>query len=290
MSVTEIQGKPHSGLEAKVLDHLMAAYSYLPHHPGRGALVHHLIGRITTDGASKTCRRMGLRFECDLSEYVDRHIYYGILERRDVMQLARFVRPGQVVLDVGANVGYYSLLFAKWMKATGVVHSFEPFAATANRLRRNLELNPALKGTIQVHEIALSDRVGTVSMTIPETGNSGRNCISNDANGSIPMLTLDAFVEREKLSRVDCIKVDVEGSEVAFLRGAAGTIRKYRPVIMIEIFSGGLGRYGFTPADVVELLGGWRYRLMIATHWGGLSPLTALPADQAPNVFAFPID
>lgn len=124
-----------------------------------------------------------------------------------------------MILDVGANVGYYSLLFAKWLKGLGVVHAFEPFPATASRLRRNLELNPDLQGIIRLHQVALSDRAETVSMAVPDSTNSGCNYLSNDLAGAIPMLTLDGFVEREKLARIDFLKVDIEGSEVAFLRG-----------------------------------------------------------------------
>src|SRR6476660_4102276 len=98
-----------------LLAHFLTAYAFLPHHPGKGILVKHLLTMMPIDtGPSRICNRMGIRFECDLRDHVGRHIYYSIFERRDTLRLSRILKPGQVVVDAGANVGYYSLLFAKW--------------------------------------------------------------------------------------------------------------------------------------------------------------------------------
>jgi hypothetical protein len=103
--------------------------------------------------------------------------------------------------------------------------------------------------------------------------------------------TLDAFVQQERLSRLDFMKIDVEGAEVGLLQGAEETIDRFRPVLMIEINPSTLQRFGKTSADVVILLGRHRYRMSYASRFGTLKPLSRLPVyGEEPNIFAFPID
>jgi FkbM family methyltransferase len=274
-----------------VINRLVTAYSSLPHHPGKGILVNRLLAMTPIDaGSPRLCRRMGVRFECDLNDHVGRHIYYSIFERRDALRLSRIVKPGHTIVDAGANIGYYSLLFAKWLKGAGSVHAFEPFPSTAQSFIRNLQLNPDLQGTVQLHQIALSNHSGTVSMDVPDSANCGCNYISTSSPGMIRAVKLDDFVAEHGIERLDLLKIDIEGAEVSLLQGAELTLKRLRPVIMIEINPSALRRFGQTAADVVSILGLHRYRLTLTTRWGGLRPLSALPTRGEPNVFAFPID
>jgi FkbM family methyltransferase len=274
-----------------MLDRLLTIYTSLPHHPGKGTIVNRLlaIAPVEADFA-RVCTRLGVRFECDLNDHVGRHIYYGIFERRDVLRLSRIVKPGHVIVDAGANIGYYSLLFARWLQGSGAVHAFEPFPDTARRFLRNLELNPELQRTVRLHELALSNRSGMVGMAEPDSANCGCNYISQTSSGGIRAITLDEFVKEHGLTRLDLLKIDVEGAEVSLLRGAEETLRRLRPVIMVEINPTTLRRFGQTAGDIVSLLGSHRYRLTLSTRWGGVRPLASLPVVGEPNVFAFPID
>jgi FkbM family methyltransferase len=233
---------------------------------------------------------MGVRFECDLNDHVGRHIYYSIFERRDALRLSRIVKPGHTIIDAGANIGYYSLLFAKWLKGSGSVHAFEPFPSTAQSFLRNLQLNPGLERTVRLHQIALSDQSGTVSMDVPDAANCGCNYIAMNSPGVIRTMKLDEFVAEHGINRLDLLKIDIEGAEVSLLQGAELTLKRLRPVIMIEINPSALRRFGQTAADIVTILGSHRYRLTLTTRWGGLHPLISLPTRGEPNVFAFPID
>jgi FkbM family methyltransferase len=230
-------------------------------------------------------RRLGIRFECNLDHKLERTIYYSGFDFPDIRALRRIIRPGSVVLDLGANIGYYSLLFAKWR---AVVYAFEPCPETVRKLRRNLELNPALE--VSVWEIAFSDQEGRVSMVVPDATNCACNFVA-PGSGEIQVTTLDAFVRAHDVQRIDFIKVDIEGSEVGFLEGAAETIWRFRPMMMVEINPSTLERFGKTSADVVKLLGNYRYRLATTTKFGRFKPLDRLPVyGQEPNVFAFPVD
>jgi FkbM family methyltransferase len=264
---------------------ILSAYGALPHHPGKGMLIEHFLPPLGAAHERRKRTRFGIRFECDLDDKLSRAIYFSGFEVPDIRALRRIVKRGDVVLDVGANIGYYSLLFAKWR---AVVHAFEPFPDTARKLHRNLDLNPTM--TVSVWETALSDHVGEISMSVPDMTNCGCNYVTSAA-GAIQATTLDAFVDAHDLRQIDFIKADVEGSEIAFLHGAVETIKRFRPKLMIEINPATLRRFERTAADLVELLGRCRYRLATATTFGRFRPLDRLPVyGQEPNVYAFPID
>lgn len=134
--------------------------------------------------------------------------------------LPRF-RAGGVFVDVGANVGGYSLRAA----SRGMeVHSFEPIPQNAQILRRNAEINHL---TLDIQEVALGSSEGEVRLSAG--GASSR--VTEGGGIEVPLRTLDSF----GLPRVDVLKVDVEGYELEVLRGAERTISRCRPAMMVEM-------------------------------------------------------
>jgi FkbM family methyltransferase len=274
-----------------ILDRLLVAYSYFPNHPGKGLIYDQLMPFVKGGWKAPRVRaRYGVRFECDLKDKVTREIYYTGFSNRDCRILKGLVKPGQVILDAGANVGYFSLLCAKWLRGRGTVHSFEPFPETGQRFERNLELNPAIRQLVHIHRVALSDSTGTMGMTVPDEGNKGCNFLSSSGTVRVDATTLDSFCKEERLTRVDLVKVDVEGSELALVRGAEQSIRRFRPILMIEVNPSALARFGQTAAGLIEAICRLRYRLHYAGRFG-LRLLQRLPTiGEEPNIFAFPID
>jgi FkbM family methyltransferase len=217
-------------------------------------------------------------------------IYYTGFDRKDCRIVRRLVKPGDVIIDAGANVGYFSLLFAKWLRGKGNVHAFEPFPETARRFGRNLELNQRLKPVVHLHRSALSDFIGKMGMSVPDQKNQGCNYLGDAGERDVEVTTVDAFCEKERLIRVNLIKVDVEGSEVALLRGAEQTIRRFRPVLMIEVNPSTLQRFGYTARDLIEAIGQYGYRMYYASRFG-LRLLQRLPVyGEEPNIYAFPFN
>jgi FkbM family methyltransferase len=272
-----------------LLDQLLTAYSHLPHHPGKGLVYDRLLPFAKDAWQTPRLRtRFGVRFECDLNDKVPRLIYYTGFDRKDCRILRRLVKPGNVIVDAGANVGYFSLLFANWMRGQGAVHAFEPFPETAARFDRNLNLNSPLRGTVFLHRSALSDFKGRTRMHVPDQTNQGCNYLGEDGENEVEVTTLDAFCDRERLMRVDLIKVDVEGSEVALLRGAEETIRRFRPILMIEVNPAALQRFGYGSSDLIQAIGRHGYRMHYAGRFG-LRLLERLPVyGEEPNIYAFP--
>jgi len=281
----------YSGKKNVVLERLLVAYGHLPHHPGKGMIYDRLFPLVESSWEAPRIRtRFGVRFECDLTDKVTREIYYTGFDRKDCRILKRLVKPGDVILDAGANVGYFSLLCARWMRAKGVVHAFEPFPQTVRKFERNLELNPGLQPVVHLHRAALSNFIGTMGMCVPDQRNQGCNFLSSTGGLNVDVTTLDSFCENGQLSRIDLIKIDVEGSEVALLQGAEQVLRRFRPVLMIEANPCALKNFGNAPLDLIQAITRHGYRLSYAGRFG-LKPLLRLPTyGEEPNVFAFPIN
>ena len=156
----------------------------------------------------------------------------GGFEERELDWLLPRLRKDDVVWDVGANVGIYSVLMAR---SSARVVAFEPVEATLVRLRRNLELNEASNVTV-VSE-ALSDVAGAATMTTMPGGAGGNHLLREGELGdvSVRATTGDAYAAAN--GAPDVIKVDIEGFEPHFVRGAIGMLHEHKPLLTLEVNS-----------------------------------------------------
>ncbi len=195
--------------------------------------------------------RQGLRWVLNPSDYPQTALFWlGESDRWDIHHARSFVRPGAVIFDVGANFGYYSLMLASALGGNCEVHAFEPVSETYAKLVRHIELNGL--GCIHPHRLALSDAPGTASMS-GRMGNSGAAYLE-PGTGDVPVSTLDAFVAEHRLERLDFIKIDVEGFEERVLRGGAGALSRFRPVLLIEVQPTTLSRADSSVRKVARFL------------------------------------
>jgi FkbM family methyltransferase len=157
---------------------------------------------------------------------------YGEFSEGEVKLFGQLVKAGDVVLDVGANIGAHTLFFAEQVGAAGAVHAFEPQRILFQTLCGNLALN-GITNT-WAHASAVGAEPGQV--VVPPIDYSQPNnfgCLAlgaYQAGEQVNVVTLDGL----GLTRCDFLKVDVEGMEHAVLRGAAGTIARFRPFLYIE--------------------------------------------------------
>jgi FkbM family methyltransferase len=145
------------------------------------------------------------------------------------------VREGDIVVDGGACWGDSALYFADRAGSTGQVHSFEFDRGNLEVLRRNLGLNPGLARRVSVVASALWDRAGECLRYSP----AGAATSVTDASVAGPAVrteTIDGYVARTDLPRVDFIKLDIEGAELRALRGAEQTLRRWRPTLAIALY------------------------------------------------------
>lgn len=190
-------------------------------------------------------RRGGLRWKLDLSEGIDLSIYlFGQFEREVARAYLDILEPGAIVLDIGANIGAHSLPMAKICGANGTVHAFEPTEYAVAKLRKNLALNPAILDQVKVHHALLNEGKGEpVPQSIPSSWqlleeNGGQKHPQHagiyKTIGAAECMSLDHFVERTRISRIDLVKLDIDGNEWSVLQGAQTTIRRFAPPILME--------------------------------------------------------
>jgi FkbM family methyltransferase len=166
-----------------------------------------------------------LRIEVTPREMINRTIFlYGTFEISETRLVQAFLRSGMTFLDVGAHIGYYTLIAARLVGDAGRVHSFEPGAKT----RAHLEANVARNGlqNVEIHAQALAEQTGEVGF-YPSSlaSNQGISSIVAPGDGraapsTVPSLSLDDFVARIGGRRVDLLKMDIEGAELQVIRGA----------------------------------------------------------------------
>lgn len=179
----------------------------------------------------------------------------GSKEPRSIAFAAELLEPNMVAFDVGANIGYYSLIFATLVGKGGQVHAFEPTPALAERIRLNLALNGLTQ--VKVNQVAVSHVIGSASLHIsledPEA-NSLFQLETGTPEIAVTTNTLDAYVSDVGPSRIDLIKIDCEGSELNVLRGAQTLLaRDDGPILLLECNSASLVACGATVLDL------WRY-------------------------------
>lgn len=160
---------------------------------------------------------------------------HGAWEIDTTRAVLAHVRPGMHVLDVGANFGYFTLLLAKAVGRSGRVWAFEPVAEYRERLVAHLRSN-GLEDRVTVLPYGLSERtatvpiaVGTASATMHWTGGDPPN-----RNETIELRALDDVAGELGLQRLDFVKLDLDGHEPQFLRGARRTLARYRPSLSVE--------------------------------------------------------
>ncbi|MGH9487382.1 MAG: FkbM family methyltransferase [Terriglobales bacterium] len=206
----------------------------------------------------------------------------GICEAAETAYLERFLRPGMVVVDIGANIGYYTLLCSRCVGPGGHVYAFEPTPANIEQLTENLRLNP-FATNVTVRACAAGEAARRLQL-IESAGDSGQNYMSL-AEGGTEVIAIDSL----QLPRLDFLKMDTEGFEPYVLRGAAATIARCRPVLLVEVNPPFLARYGHTASDLAKLLAQMGYRLQHPT-WRGLEPYREPTRKEIfLNVLAFPI-
>lgn len=198
--------------------------------------------------------RDGLEFELDISDFVEWVIYYGIAtEPRE--KLAFLARPGDTVLDIGANVGETTLRFSRRVGDTGKVYSFEPNPPVRKKLERNIALNRF--GNIEVLPLGAGDAEATLKLSSPTPQNRGGNRILENPVGEfveVRVVPVDVLVEEKGITKVDVVKIDVEGFELRVLRGAKKTLERHKPILFIEISDETLRGAGTSPSEVLAFV------------------------------------
>jgi FkbM family methyltransferase len=194
--------------------------------------------------------------------------------------LAELVRPGDVCVDVGAAAGIYTLVLSDLVGPAGRVHSVEPLSFAHPVWSRLLGARD--RPNVRRHPLALSEEPGETALSVPigrlgpvtgrsfltwQTDGVGSNSEFPDhADVLVPVDTLDHLCRRAKLTRLDFVKVDVEGAELHVLRGGAHTIETFTPALLLEIEARHITRYRYAVEDVTQWLTSRGYVMHVWQH------------------------
>lgn len=193
-------------------------------------------------------------------DFVDNRIlHFGIWEPQITAVFTEMVKPGDVVLDVGANVGYYTLLSSALVGPAGRVYAVEPSARIRARLERNLGVNDTQNVTVLPFGAWHSN--GEAKFHVAASRNTGAStlrALKPDETAcveQVPLRRLDGAIATGDIPRISLVKIDVEGAEFGALRGMTSLLeRNDRLAIIVEFNPAMLRELGEAPQDLYEWL------------------------------------
>jgi FkbM family methyltransferase len=211
--------------------------------------------------------RHGFRLRVRIGDWLGRHVFVtGEYEPATTRVVKSRLEPGDVFIDIGANIGYFSLLASRLVGAAGRVIAFEPVPQTREELLTNVRLNRA--GNVTVRNEAVADSAGEARFFVGPADHRGISSLRSldDASGvlSVRKARLDDLVPAEV--NVGLIKMDVEGAEYLALQGMQERLRRDHPDLVIEVTDSYLRGMGHSAAMLCEFLRGFGYRMYAIEH------------------------
>jgi FkbM family methyltransferase len=204
-----------------------------------------------------------------------------------------YLKPGMVVIDVGANVGVYTFSAAARVGSTGKVIAVEPTALCVKCLHETIQINNLQQ--VSVYAVAASDTEGSLAFRVSASSEMNEvvaTSVEEEGLITIPCLPLDTICEKENIQQVDIVKIDAEGHELSVLKGALHMLAACQPVILYENLAGASG-VNLPVYDFLQALGYQLYRYSVfghtlvriesATELSGLLNVIALPASFSPE-------
>ena len=166
------------------------------------------------------------------------------------------IKPGDVVYDIGANVGFYTLIASKLITNTGRVYAFEPLPRNLIYLKKHIELNHITN--VEIFDVALSDTVGMLSFQEGPSHAMGR--ISQAGSLQVKSTTVDKSFSEHNMKPPTHLKIDVEGGESKALLGSEQLLKNYSPQLFVAIH--GSDQYQLC----TQILTNWGYQIEILEH------------------------
>jgi FkbM family methyltransferase len=203
------------------------------------------------------CKKLhnGSFFMVRPSEHIQQQLFwYGYYEKEAILTWEQMIPADAVVLDIGANTGYYSIIAAKKSRHT---YAFEPGSSNRKKLEENVTLN--LLANVSILPYAVSDKPGKGELHMAGDDNTGMNSLEQMVNSSgskepVNMITIDNWVAENRITGISLVKIDVEGAEMKVLKGMRAIIEEQKPVIFMEVIGQLLMRSGHSVAEIYDFL------------------------------------
>jgi FkbM family methyltransferase len=198
-------------------------------------------------------------------------------ERATTELFKEVLQPGMVFVDVGANIGYFSLLAAKLVGPDGKVYAFEPEPGNHGLLRKNIELNSY--SNVQTIQKAVSDKSESTLLFLSALDTGSHSLYSEAARGKqesveITTTSIDEFLESEGWPGIDLMKIDVEGAELGVLEGMGSLVERFPALkLIVEYCPFLIQSTGANPSDLLTKLTSLGFRIEIIDDKKGVVPL-----------------
>jgi FkbM family methyltransferase len=257
-------------------NHVASNFRRLPSFRGKSRLGV-MLGKLLIDSSSDqdciSIVRMhdGSLMVLDARSRTERWAYWtGEYDARIISKLSDCLHLNSTVLDVGANIGFYSIPWGRKLKSlNGKLYAFEPVRANFSRIIQAIELNK-LEEVVTAFQVGLSDDETVIQIIIDQTDNSSTGnavivrgdvkATSNSVEETVDLVTLDKYAKQQGIQRCDLIKIDIEGAEPMFLKGGLQFIEKHRPIIYGEFNAYWMNKFGYSLLDVADILKPLGYR------------------------------
>lgn len=190
-------------------------------------------------------------------------------DRHEIEFISKTLQPGSVVLDIGANIGFYTRILSNLTGPKGKVIAFEPDAANFARLQQNTRL----LGNVSVHQLAVSSSNESLKIYHSKELNVDHRTYPVDDYASITEIaatTIDSFLEPG--TRIDFIKMDIQGFEIEALKGMKNTIANNNVRMIMEFWPYGLRKAGKSVSELVALLDEYNLEYRLTEKEGSFNP------------------
>ena len=205
----------------------------------------------------------------------------------EVTYLEKILSPGKTFIDVGASFGIYSLVASRLVGRTGHVMSFEPTSASFRILEQNIALNGLVN--ISASRLALCHTRGTTWLyhgIEPGSNSLGKSSVDGRKGEVVSTECLDNVLVQSSVTRVDVIKMDVEGAEELVLSGANKVLTTFKPIIIYEVAPERTAALRLSPRGAWDFLDHLGYRFFVIGPHGELTGQKSPPVNR--NVVALP--
>lgn len=202
-----------------------------------------------------------IKLAISLDSEISRCVYIeGVYEPNQFYFLSKFLKKGTVFIDVGANVGLYSLFASRLVGKTGQVVAIEPSRREFNRLKQNLKMNKTKN--IKALKLALTDSNAIKKLNVAVSPYDGHNSFGpfgyettkTDHTEDVVTKTLDKLIQETTIKQIDAIKIDVEGAELSVLKGGLRTLKLLKPLLLMELSDRTLTKQGSNSNQIWKLL------------------------------------
>ena len=217
----------------------------------------------------------GIQLELQIDDWIQENIYFlNSYEPIETTYIRSILKQGHTFIDIGANIGFHSLVAAKKVSSIGKVISFEPFESNFLSLQKNVDINNF--SCITIHQLAISNTKDDISLFYNEREKnkgmvSSVSTIEGSSQYTVASIRLDDYISQSNIQEVHFIKLDIEGGEFPALQGMQETLKSHHPILMIEMDEMILSKTNYSEKQFEHFLNDLGYRPFYFTDQGELT-------------------